>query len=200
MSPAHVLEPTYQRLKRDLMSGALPMGARLEALRLADAFGVSMTPVRDSLNQLTGEGLVDFSPGDGFRVPRLTDQGLRDMLDLNQLLLLHALKANGVVTPDLCEPSPNTKDYATRVAVIFGRIAALSGNRFLVRSVAQLGEKLHPARRMEPAVIPSAPETLRLLEDSFYRSRRECTIALSAYHASRIEAVPRLIASIPGSD
>jgi len=199
MSPAHVLEPTFQRLKRELMSGALPMGTRLEALRLADEFGVSMTPVRDSLNQLTGEGLVEFSPGDGFRVPRLTEQGLRDMLDLNHLLLVHALKATSAVSPDLREQRRNTDHYADRVAAAFARIAALSGNKSLVRSVTQIGEKLHPARRMEPVVIPSAPETLRLLEDSFYRSRSECIIALSAYHSSFVEAVPRLIASIPGS-
>mgnify|MGYP002781549485 CR=1 FL=1 len=35
MSPAHVLEPTYRRLKRALMAGTWPPGAKLEALRLA---------------------------------------------------------------------------------------------------------------------------------------------------------------------
>ncbi|MDF1836078.1 MAG: GntR family transcriptional regulator [Alteraurantiacibacter sp. bin_em_oilr2.035] len=46
MSPAHVLEPTYRRLKRALMEGTWPIGQKLEAMRLADEFGVSMTPVR----------------------------------------------------------------------------------------------------------------------------------------------------------
>ncbi len=87
MSPAHVLEPTYRRLKRALMEGLWPGGAKLEAMRLAEDFGVSMTPVRDSLNQLVGEGLVDLTPGEGFRVPSLTEQRLRDLLDVNAVLL-----------------------------------------------------------------------------------------------------------------
>jgi uncharacterized protein YeaC (DUF1315 family) len=39
MSPAHVLEPTYRRLKRALMEGTWPDGAKLEAMRLADDSG-----------------------------------------------------------------------------------------------------------------------------------------------------------------
>ena len=80
MSPAHVLEPTYRRLKDALLKGRFRAGTKLEAMRLADDFGVSMTPVRDSLNQLVGEGLVDLTPGEGFRVPLLTEQALRDIM------------------------------------------------------------------------------------------------------------------------
>ena len=35
MSPSHVVEPTYRRLKQELMAGAWPPGSRLEAVRLA---------------------------------------------------------------------------------------------------------------------------------------------------------------------
>src|SRR3546814_7069587 len=46
---------------------------RLEAARLATELGVSMTPVRDSLNRLAGERLVHSSPGEGFQVPLLSE-------------------------------------------------------------------------------------------------------------------------------
>lgn len=68
MSPAHVLEPTYDTLRRRLLMGAWPAGQRLEAARLAADLGVSITPVRDSLNRLTGERLIVSQPGDGFHV------------------------------------------------------------------------------------------------------------------------------------
>lgn len=198
MSPAHVLEPTYQRLRRDLMSGAFPMGSKLEALRLADEFGVSMTPVRDSLNQLTGEGLVEFSPGDGFRVARLTEQNLREMLEVNHLLLVHALGAGGATGPSAPDDEPDRADHADRLGAVFRRIAAASGNRFLLRSVEQIGARLNPVRRLEPLVIPSSPEMLQQLEESASRSLSECIPALEAYHSACLEAVPRLIAAIPG--
>lgn len=200
MSPAHVLAPTYQRLKEELMSGTYPAGAKLEALRLAEEYGVSMTPVRDSLNQLTGEGLVEFSPGDGFRVPRLTDQGLRDMLDVNHLLMVHALGASGTSGAVPRQPSAETHDYAARLAAVFESIASASGNRFLIRCVEQIGEKLGPARRIEPAVIPTASETLLRLEESLGRSPADRILALAAYRANCLEAVPRLVASVVGSN
>ncbi|RYE93018.1 MAG: GntR family transcriptional regulator, partial [Oxalobacteraceae bacterium] len=49
MSPSHVLEPTYASIRHCLVSGFWPAGRRLEAARLAEELGVSITPVRDSL-------------------------------------------------------------------------------------------------------------------------------------------------------
>ncbi|MFO6447013.1 GntR family transcriptional regulator [Erythrobacter sp. NE805] len=199
MSPAYVLGPTYQRLKRDLMAGAFPMGSKLEALRLADELGVSMTPVRDSLNQLTGEGLVEFSPGNGFRVARLSEQTLREMLDINHLLPVHALKTDVATDRLTVVETPKSEDHAGRASAIFGAIAAASGNRFLLRSVEQISARLNPVRRLEPFVIPSAPQRLLHVERSFGSARTECVSALSAYHSICLDAVPRLIASSPGA-
>src|SRR3546814_12685064 len=67
-SDLYVLEPTYDTLRRRLFAGVWPSGQRLEAARLATELGVSMTPVRDSLNRLAGERLVHSSPGEGFQV------------------------------------------------------------------------------------------------------------------------------------
>ena len=69
MSPAHVFEPTYEAIKRRLMTGEWASGTRIEAARLADDFGVSVTPVRDSLYRLNGERMVDFTPGEAREIP-----------------------------------------------------------------------------------------------------------------------------------
>jgi DNA-binding GntR family transcriptional regulator len=45
---------------------------------LAEQLSASVTPVRDALNTLTGEGLVE-PPGGGFHLPPLDEPGLRDM-------------------------------------------------------------------------------------------------------------------------
>ena len=78
MSPAHVFEPTYEAIKRRLITGEWSSGTRIEAARLADELGVSVTPVRDSLYRLNGESMVDFTPGEGFHVHRLTETEFRD--------------------------------------------------------------------------------------------------------------------------
>src|SRR5690606_41883406 len=103
MSPAHVLEPPCKKLQRMLMEGVWAPGEKLEALRLADELGVSMTPIRDCLNRLVGERLVNMNPGEGYRVPRLSEKAYRDMLCVNAALLEISLVARSEVLKDRSE-------------------------------------------------------------------------------------------------
>lgn len=193
MSPAHVLEPTYRRLKNALLEGRFRAGAKLEAMRLADDFGVSMTPVRDSLNQLVGEGLVDLTPGEGFRVPLLTEQALRDILQVNALLLEH--------TPDtdrksleIDEGSNDTQGaYADRLAHVFRDIAANSGNRFRVHLVERISDRLHPLRELEPEIWPGASHALEQIERTAQQGFDGSNRAVRAYHQHIEALVPALV-------
>lgn len=193
MSPAHVLEPTYRRLKDALLEGRFPAGAKLEAMRLADDFGVSMTPVRDSLNQLVGEGLVDLTPGEGFRVPLLTEQALRDILQVNAVLLE---PDRDVEQPwlEIDEYSSHSQDaYADRLAKVFARIAATTGNRFRVHLVERINDRLHPLRELEPELWPAAPQVLEQIERTAEQAPRERSRAVRAYHRGILGLVPALI-------
>ncbi len=197
MSPAHVLEPTYRRLKRALMDGIWPGGTRLEALRLADEFGVSTTPVRDSLNQLVGEGLVDLTPGEGFRVPSLTEQGLRDLLETNALLLESVAGADPKV-PDGSEEAFAGEEYADRIAAAFRSLAIGSDNRIVTYIVVRMGERLHPVRRHEPVILPAAWETLQQIEASLQAIPVERLRVLRRYHRLCQDHVSQLINSLSG--
>lgn len=197
MSPAHVLEPTYQRLKRALMEGTWANGAKLEAMRLADDFGVSMTPVRDSLNQLVGEGLVDLTPGDGFRVPVLTEQGLRDVLRVNAVLLETASDEVWRI-PNARDLEDLPDDYAGRMAAVFLVLAAGSGNRCLAVLIDRISDRLHRVRIHEPDVLPDAAEILAEIEASLRGSRNERLRALRRYHRRCEERVPQLVSRLSG--
>ena len=196
MSPAHVLEPTYRRLKRALMEGTWPDGAKLEAMRLADDFGVSMTPVRDSLNQLVGEGLVDLTPGEGFRVPVLTEQALRDVLEVNAVLLEAAISDSWSL-PDEYDTAGGPNGYAHRLAGSFSALARGSGNRLFVDAIDWISERLHAVRSREPQVLPDAQHLLDQIEASLHGSRNERSNALNHYHAQCENQVPRLVNHFP---
>lgn len=146
MSPAHVVEPTYEAIKRRLMTGAWPGGARLESARLADDLGVSVTPVRDSLYRLYGERMVDFTHGAGFHVHRLTETELRDLFELNLILLLAALATGRGAFFD---KAPPTGDAPDRIGALFLGIASRSGNAELAAIVASLNDRLHLPRRLD---------------------------------------------------
>ena len=192
MSPAHVLEPTYRRLKRALMEGLWPGGAKLEAMRLAEDFGVSMTPVRDSLNQLVGEGLVDLTPGEGFRVPPLTEQRLRDLLNVNAVLLNMANTSNWYL-PTQDGPAFTGDEYADRLAAGFSLLATGSGNRVLADIVDRISERLHFLRSFEPEVLPEAKESLERIEAGLHGSRKERHMAVARYHRQCQACIPQFI-------
>jgi DNA-binding GntR family transcriptional regulator len=192
VSPAHVLEPTYQDLKRGLMHGRWRPGERLEALRLADEFGVSMTPVRDCLNRLVGEALVDMKPGDGFRVPRISEKVLRDMIELNAVLLEIALQ-KPIQVDELSDVKQAVEDYAGGVAALFGTIAHRSANLALMEIVHSLGDRMHAVRRWEPQLFADCVNELEELERHLTDNSGDLHIALRKYHNRRLGSIPELV-------
>jgi DNA-binding FadR family transcriptional regulator len=175
-----------------LMEGAWPQGERLEALRLADDLGVSMTPVRDCLNRLVGERLVDMKPGEGYRVARISEQALRDMLDVNATLLDLAL-TTAPITQEPIKTEAQGSIYADRVSALFDAIASRSANAILVEMVRSLSERYHVARMVEPQVFGEAAQELDEIEHLFREQHPGVRDKVRAYHQRRLDHAPRLI-------
>lgn len=68
-------------LEREIVSGRLEPGSKLEQESLAERFGVSRTPVREALKLLTSDGLVEIKPHKGVCVVQLTIVGLAEMFE-----------------------------------------------------------------------------------------------------------------------
>ena len=62
-----------EKLRRAIMAGQYRPGAVLSQTDLANAYGVSRIPVRDALQSLATEKLVDIVAGKGARIPALSD-------------------------------------------------------------------------------------------------------------------------------
>lgn len=188
MSPSHVLEPTYLRLKAKLKDGAWPLGMRLEAARLADELGVSITPVRDSLNRLVGERLVEQFPGDGFRVARLNERVLRDLFAFNRDMLISAFSPRPVAIAGPDDAVSGDKSYAVRVADLFLRVAAAARNAILLETVGAVNDRLHAVRRLDRTLLPSLDEELADLEALLGEGSTSKLLAraLEDYHGRRV--------------
>ncbi|MEX1249331.1 MAG: GntR family transcriptional regulator [Acidimicrobiia bacterium] len=69
----------HELLREQILLLDLPAGSRLREERLAEHFGVSRTPIRQVLDRLEFEGLVEQVPGAGARVSHLDTKALRDV-------------------------------------------------------------------------------------------------------------------------
>lgn len=69
-------------MRKAILDGELPVGSRLIQADLAAQFDVSITPVREALRDLAGEGLVVFDPRRGSRVRSLDLAEVREIYEL----------------------------------------------------------------------------------------------------------------------
>jgi DNA-binding GntR family transcriptional regulator len=70
-----------------------PLGSRLDQQTLADEFGASIIPIRESLRQLEAEGLVQIAPRRGaFVVSAPTDDEVREVYRLRGVFEAFATK------------------------------------------------------------------------------------------------------------
>ena len=83
------------RLREAILSGELPGGTRLVQSELAASLAVSVTPVREALRDLVGEGLIEFDPYRGATVHEPTLEELEEIYELRSLLTARTV-AEGV--------------------------------------------------------------------------------------------------------
>ena len=73
-------ENSYARLREKLVAGGLAPGQRLVNRSLADEFEVSVIPLREAINRLASEGLVNQIPGTGAFVHSPDGRELQELL------------------------------------------------------------------------------------------------------------------------
>ncbi|MDJ0923809.1 MAG: GntR family transcriptional regulator [Acidimicrobiia bacterium] len=89
-------------IRAAILAGDLKPGERLKQEQLAENMGVSRIPVREALQILEGEGLVETRPGRGSSVIELTGEAAADVLAVRGALEgLAAHLAAERVTPEV---------------------------------------------------------------------------------------------------
>jgi len=79
-------QQVYERLRTGLRAGEYKPSQRLTEIGIADALGVSRTPVREALGMLSHDGLLLQLPKGGFCVPEIQVEDLNNIFELRYLL------------------------------------------------------------------------------------------------------------------
>lgn len=84
--PIALTEWVRQRLKEQILDCTLAPGARIVEKDLCAKMGVSRTPLREALNRLSQEGLVNLIRHRGYQVTPITVQDLRDLFEVRRIV------------------------------------------------------------------------------------------------------------------
>ncbi len=91
-APATLTQALQNRLRQDIILGALKPGAKLKLEALSKSYDVSVNTLREALSRLASEGLVVVVGQKGFAVPPVSLEDLRQITEMRQLLECHALR------------------------------------------------------------------------------------------------------------
>lgn len=83
-------ESPYTRLRALIASGDVAPGSWLREAALAERLGVSRTPVREALNRLAAEGIVEISRNKGAQVVSFTPEDVAGLYDVRAGFEPHA--------------------------------------------------------------------------------------------------------------
>jgi len=93
LSPSRTLaEQIYETLKGDLLAGAFAPGAALLTRELLARYGCGISPLREAIARLVGEGMLTASGHRGVRVPLPSVSDLNELYRIRTLLECDALK------------------------------------------------------------------------------------------------------------
>jgi DNA-binding GntR family transcriptional regulator len=75
-----------RQLRNEIVTGELPPGTLIKDAELAARLGVSITPVREAIAQLSVEGLIDIAPNRTRHVTKVTQKNALELIDVMGIL------------------------------------------------------------------------------------------------------------------
>jgi DNA-binding GntR family transcriptional regulator len=165
-------------LRDRILTGRLRPGDRLDLDRLTAEFGISRTPVREALLELSYEGLVAITPRSGMAVVGITPE---DAVD--NFAILAALAGKGAELATARITATELDELRTLAAVVDNAPDVVAANRRFHRAInlAARSPRLLTHIRQAVRVVPG--NYFELFPEQQERSRHE--------HAALLDAMAR---------
>jgi DNA-binding GntR family transcriptional regulator len=78
--PRNLSEQAHERIRRDILNGELFPGDKLQIEAISERYGIGIAPVREALNRLSSEGLVERKSQRGFFVTEISMTSLDELV------------------------------------------------------------------------------------------------------------------------
>ncbi len=148
---------SYDGIRNLILTYEIKPNERINEVELAKRFGVSRTPIREALNRLVVEQLLQFEPSVGFIRPKINAQEIVNLYELRVIIETEAVRlatqrAEEAEISDLIDfwtEAYNNRKSLTKADVIVNdetfheRLAGLSHNSEIVDALRRLNASIH---------------------------------------------------------
>jgi DNA-binding GntR family transcriptional regulator len=86
--PIPLARLAYEKIRDSILEGHLKPGELYTEMNLARELGISRTPVREALLELSAQGLITFLPRKGIRVNYFTYRDIEEVFELRECIEL----------------------------------------------------------------------------------------------------------------
>ncbi|MEU2179582.1 GntR family transcriptional regulator [Streptomyces thermolilacinus] len=93
-------------LRDEVLAGRLQPGREFTVKQIAEQYGVSATPVREALVDLSAQGLLDSDQHKGFRVHQFSVEDYRGMVEARSLIVDGILRRRATAEAPSPDPRP----------------------------------------------------------------------------------------------
>ncbi|HSI19712.1 MAG TPA: GntR family transcriptional regulator [Sphingomonas sp.] len=83
---AKAVDSAYRAIREGILAGTFAQGSHITARQLAEATGLSRTPVREAMRRLDAEGMISLIPNRGAFVASWSDSEIEQIYELRVLL------------------------------------------------------------------------------------------------------------------
>ncbi len=207
---------TYGRLKARVVGFDIRPGERLNEVALAREMGISRTPLREALNQLVAERLIEFRPGTGFSCRLLEPQAIFDLYEMRQVIEVTSIRlailrasdeALRAVREDLFRDGLDVTGLTVAEAVerdeaFHMSVARLSGNGAMVQALERVNDQIRFIRWVGMAArVTETKAEHRKMAEALVARRADKAADVMADHIGRrmdqvVEAVKEGLSSI----
>jgi DNA-binding GntR family transcriptional regulator len=204
LTPRALYEEVAELLRQRIFSNELAPGSWIDEMRLAEAYGISRTPMREALKVLAAEGLVTMKVRRGAYVTEVND---KDQRDVYHLLALLESDAAGVVAQHATDAQlQELKDLHAQLVAAVGdterffmvneqfhmRLLDLADNRWRNQMVADLRKVMklnrHNSLLKSGRIQESLNEHQALLDALLARDPEASVQRMKAHFENGLEA------------
>src|SRR5215475_2438260 len=184
--PPSASERAYKHVKDRVLTGKLPGGELISEGEIADALGVSRTPVRAAFTQLESEGLLKLYPKRGALVVPVSAQELEDVIETRWVIERYSIERAIADPGDLparlarsAERQPRLKgsEFVEADRAFHRALVESTGNAILLGLYDSLRDR---QRRMARATMRDAGRAERTSAE-----HREIADAIAAQNSAR---------------